>query len=131
MQKTMKRKTHKISRKRTKRSTTLRLIKGGKRRVEEIVVELRKNHTNPNVTSTVQVIKGPREFASDLGGYISAFVDPVEEELVSIKHGKHKSPYRKKRFRFIYQDENTPTKMYNYIKPVITCKKRTLCEKAA
>jgi hypothetical protein len=94
--------------KRKQKRKTQRRKTGGKKRIERIIVNLSRKHTSPNIQSDIQVIRGPTEIFSDLGGFISSLVDPVEEEIVSLKMGRVKPPYHKKEFKFIYDDEETP-----------------------
>ena len=117
-------------RKTVKRTNKRKTAKyGGKKRKETIVLELRKNYTNPNATSTIKIFKPPTEMLSDLGGFISAYTDPVEEELISIKKGRNqtkKRPYHREVFELIYNDKNIPPRIYGETK-LTPCPKRKLC----
>jgi hypothetical protein len=126
-------KTKRTTKRTTKRKTKRKTAKyGGKKREETIVVEFRKNYTNPNATSTIRVLKPPTEMLSDLGGFISAYTDQVDEELASIKKGREetkKRPYHREVIYLIYDDKNIPPRIYESpitgdLKP---CQKRKLC----
>lgn len=114
-----KRKLQKQKRRRTQK-------RGGRMRREKIIVKLSKQHTNPNIGSTIQVLKEPREMVTDLGGFLSSYIDPLEEEIVSIKLGRIKPPYHTKVFEFVYNDEETPESVYP-MKKLTPCEKKTAC----
>tara|TARA_E500000178_G_scaffold286724_1_gene288615 strand:- start:330 stop:710 length:381 start_codon:yes stop_codon:yes gene_type:complete len=115
-----KRKT--IRKKRTYKSN------GGKKRVEEIVVIFGRNNTNSDISSFIEINRGPNSFKAKsqpeyLVNFISDVVKTFEEELSVMIKGEAKAKPKKQIFKLVYKDSDVDLEKGADVP--IKCKKKT------
>jgi len=113
MSKNIKSKKNKSRKYKLKRRQTKRKRRGGKERVEKIVITLGRKHTSPDIRKIVQVLTGPTsQDIETKGAYLSNFIkhaaDNFEEDIAVNIRGVPKSKTTQKIITLESSDNDAP-----------------------
>jgi hypothetical protein len=109
---------------------------GGKRRVEKVYITFGKNHTNPDISSDIRIIKGPASNNAEESrmGYLVNFVastaNDFEEELAQILKGLPEVDIKRKKYEMIFYDNDAPMLQGSETPLSANCKSKPAVKKA-
>lgn len=88
-------------------------LKGGKKRVEKVHINLARQHTNPDIRGEIRIESGPTSYNADSKiEYMMNFFNDVskrfEEDLAVILRGAPESKNKQKTYKVIYHDNDAP-----------------------
>ena len=120
---------------RSKKNATWKYF-GGKRRVEKVYITFGKNHTNPDISSEILVVKGPASNNAEESrmGYLVNFVastaNDFEEELAQILKGLPDVDIKRKKYEMIFYDNDAPMLQGSETPLSANCKSKPVVKKA-
>lgn len=119
---------------RSKKNDTWKYF-GGKQRVEKVYITFGKNHTNPDISSDIRVIKGPASNnAESRMGYLVNFIattaNNFEEELAQIIKGLPDVDIKRKKYEMIFYDNDAPMLQGSETPLSANCKSKPAVKKA-
>jgi len=113
----MKSKTYKKrncgGKKKGKSTNRTRKICGGRKRVENVIIEFERQYTSPDIKSKYKIIKGPSTYkGKERLGYLINFLrvtaNNFEEELAQTMKGVPPAENNSKKYEFIFEDNENP-----------------------
>lgn len=88
-------------------------MKGGKRRVEKIYINLGRQHTNPDIRGDIRIKSGPTTYDADsrmafLSNFFEHAAKSFEEDLAVMSMGEPKSAEKQKVYKVVFYDNDEP-----------------------
>lgn len=94
---------------RGKSTNGTRKIYGGRKRVENVIINFKRGYTTPNIITEYEIIKGPSAFKGKgrlgyLVNFLRTTADNFEEEIAQTIQGVPPSEKNSKRYEFTFED---------------------------
>lgn len=88
-------------------------MKGGKRRVEKIYINLGRQHTNPDIRGDIRIKSGPTTYDADsrmdfFSNFFEHAAKSFEEDLAVMSMGEPKSAEKQKVYKVVFYDNDEP-----------------------
>ena len=102
-----------IGKKKGKSTKGTRKIYGGRKRVENVIINFKRGYTTPNIITEYEIIKGPSAFKGKgrlayLVNFLRTTADNFEEEIAQKMQGVPPSEKNSKRYDLIFEDIENP-----------------------
>ena len=119
---------------RSKKNTTRKYF-GGKERVEKVYITFGKNHTNPDISSDIRIVRGPASNKAEsrmgyLVNFIATTANNFEEELAQIIRGLPDVDIKRKKYEMIFYDNDAPMVQGSETPLSANCKSKPAVKKA-
>lgn len=86
-----------------------RKICGGRKRVENVIINFKRGYTTPNIITEYEIIKGPSAFKGKgrlgyLVNFLRTTADNFEEEIAQTMQGVPPAEKNSKKYEFTFED---------------------------
>ena len=98
-----------IGKKKGKSTKGTRKMYGGRKRVENVIINFKRGYTTPNIITEYEIIKGPSAFKGKgrlayLVNFLRTTADNFEEEIAQTMQGVPPSEKNSKRYELVFED---------------------------